>query len=203
MNDRDYSVRGIGKCVTRMTDEEEKTATREELFHHNELYALKIANAHMRTTHDNDQKNLILSTALEGLWVATLKWDKTRGKRFCLFAHHYIKYYVWGLLAKLWRESTTELTDTPFLFTRDPFGDKRVYHNCVLEKLSDKNYVKHLLGKLPSDGLREVVILYHGIDDGIPKTFEEVATVLGVSKQTVNQRYSRAIREMKKLGNTL
>jgi DNA-directed RNA polymerase sigma subunit (sigma70/sigma32) len=204
MNDRSYSVRGVGDCETTMTDEEEKTATREELFHHNERYALKIANAHMRDFLDDDQKNLILSTALEGLWVATLKWDRTRGKRFCLYAHSYIKYYVWDLLEKwrLWRDSTTELTDTPFP-TRDPFGDKRLYHNRVLEKLSDKNYVKHLLGKLSSDELREVVIAYHGIDDGIPKTFQEVSMVMGVSKQYVHQRYDRALREMRKLGNTL
>jgi RNA polymerase primary sigma factor len=70
---------------------------------------------------------------------------------------------------------------------------------CILHWLILKDFLK---GKLTIRE-REVVRLRFGLDDGLPRTLEEVGTALNVTRERVRQIELRAMKKLRHIGQEL
>lgn len=72
--------------------------------------------------------------------------------------------------------------------------------NFVYET-DDKYYIKEVIEKMKNvliPSMVEVVVLRLGLIDDVPKTFEEISRLKGVSKQAIEVRYNSALKKLQK-----
>lgn len=50
--------------------------------------------------------------------------------------------------------------------------------------------------KILDERERQILLLRHGLEDGLPKTLEEIATMQGVSKERIRQIESKALEKI-------
>jgi RNA polymerase primary sigma factor len=50
--------------------------------------------------------------------------------------------------------------------------------------------------KILDDRERQILLLRHGLEDGLPKTLEEIATMLGVTKERIRQIESKSLEKI-------
>jgi len=126
----------------------------------------------------------LLQAGRIGLWHAIQHFDPKRGTAFSTYAWPAIARHIWQEVALANRPPQEYLTPNPPLPTaeiHDLLGHAEL--TIVLHDLVDKLPVQ----------LREVVVLYYGLNDHPPHSLRQLARKLGISHEMVRQRLLAAL----------
>jgi RNA polymerase sigma factor (sigma-70 family) len=115
-----------------------------------------------------------------GLWHALGGYDPARGTRFSTYAVPAITRAVWTAVARCARETSQ----------REPRGPGADAAGLDLTEPLDRAQravaLRALVGDLPAR-LRQVIVAHYGLDARPPQSFAAIGSVLGVSRQRVQQ----------------
>ena len=144
----------------------------------------------------------LLQAGRIGLWHALQGFDPSRGTPFSSYAWSAIARQIWREVAAA--EPHPESTRQEYL-TAAPRGhppqappdlDYVAEHREVYDSL----YA--LIVNLPSH-LRQVILLYYGLDEESPHSLRQLARLLGISHEMVRQRLLAALVHLRHPANSL
>ena len=97
--------------------------------------------------------------------------------------------------------------DAPVGENGDPFGvsianEEASEPQAELVRRELKEHMDHLMSML-TDRQQQVLRMHYGMDDGVCRSFEEIGTVLGVSKERVRQIERQAMDRLRSMGESL
>lgn len=203
----------LGVCNKEpLSIEEEKVATPEQLFEHNQRYAMKLAMKFINTLHyvSKDDKKFIVNEALVGLWRCAKTYDhKLSNTNFVCFAHPAIMHHLYGGLRMIKKATDKVVGELPEGCKAE---DMTIFDWMELNKVDkdkrathiDDNFIKedYLMKAVSRAGLskKEKRILFKRYNIGEYtgyKTLGDVAEDEGVSKQRVGQVVDSAIKKIR------
>jgi len=119
-----------------------------------------------------------------GLWHALQHFDPNRG--------YTLSTYAWPAIARhVWRQvALTNPSPLEVLTPNSPLPAPDI--DDLLQRHEVYDCLHRLIDRLPSH-LRQVVLLYYGLDDHPPHSLRQLGLLLGISHEMVRQRLLAAL----------
>jgi RNA polymerase sigma factor (sigma-70 family) len=196
---RDEIVIDIGK-KPRLSKEEQANASRQELFDSAQRYAMGVVGDILAKIHNfsRDERNLVIQEGLLGLWIATDKFDPTKGASLATYAHMQIYYRASRQVMLIFRHKNAVQGLEDSLYPDQSIMRGR--DKEALKIAEEKDYISYLIGNAGlNDAEKEYITMYYGIGDDPPMLLHEVGDKVGVSKQRVKQVLNDGLKKMKKV----
>ncbi len=125
-----------------------------------------------------------------GLWQALRHFDPQRGTAFSTYAYPAIAHAVWQAVAQAQPPPQEYLTPYPPLPDSDPDDD------ALPPPPEVRACLAQMLAALPSH-LRQVVILYYGLEQQPSHSLRQLGRSLGISHEMVRQRLLAALAHLR------
>lgn len=136
----------------------------------------------------------LLQAGRIGLWHALEHFDPRHGTAFST--------YAWPAIARqVWREvAAAESSRQECLTAHPPLSPPDLDDGAEHSEIYDCLY--HLIDNLPSH-LRQIFLLYYGLDGESPHSLRQLARILGISHEMVRQRLLAALVHLRHPANSL
>ena len=129
-----------------------------------------------------------------GLWQALEHFDPTRGTAFSTYAWPAITRHIWREVAQAHSPPREVLTPSP------PRPSPEL--DVIVQRDEVYDCLHALVDGLPPR-LRQVVVLYYGLDDDGPLPLRQLGRRLGISHEMVRQRLLAALVHLRHPANSL
>jgi RNA polymerase sigma factor (sigma-70 family) len=199
-DNREDIVVGVGR-KQRLSKEEQATASRQELFESTQRYAMGVVGDVLAKipSFSRDEKNLVMQEGLLGLWLATDKFDASKGASIATYAHMQIYYRAMHQVRVIFKEKnrTHELCSSDGEFRELTIREKS--GKIDRELAEDSKYIKEIIELSYLSELEErVIAMYYGLGDNPPMIYQQIGDILGFSKQRAEQLIKKGMVKMKR-----
>ena len=131
-----------------------------------------------------------------GILKAIRKFDKKRSDNFINFALYYIRLQLRIFFSEKKYTYTNANNKNIINYTINKFEEEEYENNEVFNKCDNFLSVKKAINLLTNGDSRKILTLHFGFD-GVPKTFEQISKILGVTKQRIQQIQIGVLEKLK------